>query len=55
MTSSSKGHDHEAREPRRESRQALAQLLNLLGYPEAWAVELEHRAYLGGHVWKVTG
>ena len=39
---------------RAESKQALADLLGLLGYPEDWAVELESRAFDAGKVWKRT-
>ena len=39
---------------RAESRDALATLLGLLGYPEDWAVELEDAAFRAGRVWRRT-
>ena len=37
---------------RRESRSALAGLLDLLGYPEEWSVAFESRAFERGQVWR---
>ena len=44
--------DAHRRAARHESRAALATLLELVGYPETWADELEARAYANGKVWK---
>jgi DNA-binding response OmpR family regulator len=38
---------------RQESRQALSHLLELLGYPEGWAIELEGQQFSRGHVWRI--
>jgi response regulator NasT len=40
-------------ELRAESRRALARLLGVLGYPEAWADELERRCYADGRIWRI--
>jgi DNA-binding response OmpR family regulator len=40
---------------RDESRAALVTILELVGYPEGWADELERRAYDKGRLWKQTG
>ena len=40
---------------RDESRAALETLLELVGYPAAWANDLERRAYDAGRLWKQTG
>ena len=37
---------------RAESRQALGELVALLGYPEGWAVELEEKAFRNGRTWR---
>ena len=37
---------------RDESRDAIAHLVELLGYPKDWAVVLEEQAFARGHVWK---
>ena len=37
---------------RDESRTALATLLELVGYPETWAEDLERRAYESGRLWR---
>jgi hypothetical protein len=29
-------------------------MLDLLGHPDEWAVELEQRAWDGGHVWRIV-
>jgi CheY-like chemotaxis protein len=42
------------RAAREESRAALAAVLELVGYPEEWADELERRAYAAGKLWKRT-
>jgi hypothetical protein len=39
-------------EAREISRQALVEVLVLLGYPEAWANELEERSAAAGKVWR---
>jgi response regulator NasT len=40
-------------EKRREgSRDAIATVLELVGYPAEWAVELERRAFAGDKVWR---
>ena len=39
---------------RESSRQALGEMLGLLGYPESWAVELEEKAFRTGRVWRRT-
>ena len=39
---------------REESRAALATLLELVGYPEGWAEDLERRAFAAGKLWKQT-
>ena len=39
---------------RGESREALATLMELLGYPVEWADDFERRAYEAGRVWKRT-
>jgi DNA-binding response OmpR family regulator len=39
---------------RTESRLAIAAILELVGYPETWAVELEQRAYASGKLWRRT-
>jgi CheY-like chemotaxis protein len=47
--------DHESRgvrAAREQSREALAELLALLGRPAEWAVDLERRAYERGTVWR---
>jgi CheY-like chemotaxis protein len=43
------------RAARDESRQALAELVALLGYPASWATELERRAFASGSLWRRTG
>ena len=44
--------DGRERRARADSRQALAELVRLLGYPESWGDELERRAYAKGHLWR---
>ncbi len=39
---------------RERSREALAELVGLLGYSEEWAVELEARSYAAGKAWVRT-
>jgi CheY-like chemotaxis protein len=39
------------RAAREASRQALEELLALLGYPESWAESLEARAFAAGKIW----
>jgi CheY-like chemotaxis protein len=39
---------------RERSRDAIAELLGLLGYPEEWAVDLERRCYQRGTVWRAV-
>ena len=36
------------------SREALAELVSMFGYPDEWADELEARAYAQGRVWRRT-
>ena len=36
---------------REESRQGLAHVLRLLGYPAEYATQLERQSYLQGKVW----
>ncbi len=36
---------------REDSRQALAEMLRLLGFPESYATELERLSYERGKVW----
>ncbi len=40
---------------RRESRRAIACMVELLGYPEEWAVELEEAAFRQGKLWRRGG
>ena len=44
-----------AQKLREESRAALTTILELVGYPETWAEDLERRAFESGHVWKQVG
>jgi hypothetical protein len=40
-------------DPRREeSREAIAEMLGLLGYPKDWAGELERLSFARGRVWR---
>ena len=39
---------------REASRETLATLLELVGYPVEWADDFERRAYDAGHIWKRT-
>ena len=39
---------------REESRQAIAHVLGLLGYPEEWAIELEERSFRAGRRWHIS-
>ena len=39
---------------RDSSRQALGEMLALLGYPESWAADLEEKAFRSGKVWRRT-
>jgi two-component system, response regulator PdtaR len=41
-----------ARESRAESRRSIETLLELMGYPQDWAVDLERQAYRRGVVWQ---
>jgi CheY-like chemotaxis protein len=41
-----------ARESRAESRRSIETLLELMGYPQDWAVDLERQAYRRGVVWR---
>jgi CheY-like chemotaxis protein len=43
-----------AHHARATSRQAIETMLDLLGHPDEWAVELEQRAWDGGHVWRIV-
>ncbi len=43
------------RTARAESRAAIAEVLELVGYPEGWADDLERRAYAAGRLWKKSG
>lgn len=47
--------DTHRRAAREESRSALAAILELVGYPEGWADDLERRAFEAGKLWKRTG
>ena len=38
-----------------ESRRALGELLELIGYPADWALELEEAAFRNGKLWRRTG
>jgi response regulator NasT len=40
---------------RAESLEALETMVELIGYPAEWAVELEQRAWEQGHVWRISG
>jgi response regulator NasT len=42
----------DARREREESRRSLALMLDLLGYPGEWAIDLERQAYARGVVWR---
>ena len=44
--------DNHRRVARTESRAAIAEVLELVGYPADWADDLERRAYAAGRVWK---
>lgn len=44
--------DNHRRAARTESRAAIAEVLELVGYPADWADDLERRAYAAGRVWK---
>src|SRR5258706_4827454 len=46
--------DAHRRAAREEARSALAEILELVGYPEAWAEELELRAWEAGKLWRRT-
>jgi len=46
--------ERETRAAREESRRALATLLDVLGYPEEYAVELEERSFSKGKVWRIS-
>lgn len=46
--------DREVREQRAESLRAIESMVELLGYPADWAVELERNAWSRGHVWKTA-
>jgi CheY-like chemotaxis protein len=46
--------DTHRRTARVESRQALAEILELVGYPESWADDLERQAFDLGKLWKRT-
>ncbi len=48
-------HASHVRKLRDESRAALVAILELVGYPETWADDLERRAYDAGRLWKRTG
>jgi hypothetical protein len=37
---------------REESREAIAEILDLLGYPQDWAGELERLSFARGRVWR---
>ena len=37
---------------REESREAIAEILGLLGYPADWAGELERLSFARGRVWR---
>jgi hypothetical protein len=37
---------------REQSREAIAEMLELLGYPEDWAGELERLSYARGRIWR---
>jgi hypothetical protein len=39
---------------RTQSRQAIAELPSLLGYPEEWAIELERQSYAKGKLWRIS-
>ena len=45
-------HDAIVIRARRQSRSAIAGMLDLLGYPEDWSDELERQAFERGHVWR---
>ncbi len=48
-------HDERLLKGRRdESRRTIGHMLELLGYPESWAVELEQQAFERGHVWTAS-
>jgi DNA-binding response OmpR family regulator len=47
--------DTHRRSARTESRSAIAAVLELVGYPESWADDLERRAYAAGKLWRRTG
>jgi hypothetical protein len=44
--------DEQVGRRREESREAIAQILELLGYPEDWAGELERLSFARGRVWR---
>jgi CheY-like chemotaxis protein len=46
--------DDEMRELRARSLSSLESLVDLLGYPTEWAVELERRAWKAGSVWRIA-
>jgi two-component system, response regulator PdtaR len=46
--------DAHRRAAREESRAALAAVLELVGYPESWAEDLERRAWEAGKIWRRT-
>ncbi len=46
--------DTHRRAAREVSRAAIAEILEIVGYPETWADELEQRAYGAGKLWKRT-
>jgi two-component system, response regulator PdtaR len=41
-------------ERRAQSLAALSELVQALGYPAAWATELEQRAFARGHAWRIV-
>ena len=46
--------ERDTRDARAVSRQALAHLLSLMGYPEDWADDLERRAFKRGRLWRIS-
>jgi response regulator NasT len=46
--------DTHRRAARDASRETIATILDLVGYPESWAEELEQRSYAAGKVWRRT-
>jgi FixJ family two-component response regulator len=52
VTTALTAHTQKARDA---SRDAIATMLELVGYPETWADDLERRAFADGKLWRRTG